>query len=278
MAFVSADRTQLTTFNLSTRRKHPVIEHSFLIFRAGFSADGNYLIVSTGDGQILRAEIVSGILSTGKPLNASDSQLAGNIQTSPQDAIVAASAPGPDISIWDFRTGNWNSDNAQKRFTLEGHTDRVFSMVFSPDGNELASGSVDETIRLWNVQTGDLLAVLEHPSLEIVTTLAFSPDGNLLATGDNIGHVFVWDLRLPSPVASTLDGHKSIPITALAFNLSSQTLLSADETGMLRAWEIDPEQWARHACAVAGRELSANEIERYSLSDRYRPVCTSSKQ
>src|SRR5438105_4474763 len=69
------------------------------------------------------------------------------------------------------------------RNTLKGHnTNDVYTVAFSPDGKTLASGNLDETIRLWDVATGKEQATLNgHTSL--VFSVAFGPDGKTLASG-----------------------------------------------------------------------------------------------
>ena len=57
------------------------------------------------------------------------------------------------MRLWDVSTGRC-------LITLQGHTDRVWSVTFSPDCQTLASGSEDETIKLWDVQTGECLKTL----------------------------------------------------------------------------------------------------------------------
>ena len=60
--------------------------------------------------------------------------------------------------------------------TLKGHTDRVTSVAYSPDGKRLASGSGDKTVKVWDLQTGqELLTFKGHTGG--VWTVAFSPDG-----------------------------------------------------------------------------------------------------
>jgi WD40 repeat protein len=78
--------------------------------------------------------------------------------------------------------------------TLEGHTDNVNSVVFSPDGQTLASGGEDRTIRLWNIATGELLRTFDKHT-DWITTLVFSPDGRILVSGSLGGIIQIWGVE-----------------------------------------------------------------------------------
>lgn len=69
---------------------------------------------------------------------------------------------------------------------LEGHSDWVMSVAFSPDGSRLASGSWDTTVKVWDAATGTLQQTLEGHS-DPVMSVAFSYDGTSITT--NIGEL-----------------------------------------------------------------------------------------
>ena len=66
---------------------------------------------------------------------------------------------------------------------LTGHSNKVKSVVFSPDGTQIISGSRDETIRLWNVSTGETVGEPLQGHRECVISVAVPPDGTLIASG-----------------------------------------------------------------------------------------------
>jgi WD40 repeat protein len=77
--------------------------------------------------------------------------------------------------------------------TLEGHTDFVRSVAYSPDGKTPASGSKDETIKLWDVATGKERATLGGDKGP-VESVAYSPDGKTLASGSYDQTIKLWDV------------------------------------------------------------------------------------
>jgi len=78
--------------------------------------------------------------------------------------------------------------------TLTGHTTAVFGVAFSPDGQTLASGCYDKTIKLWNLATGKELRTLNGHT-DYVDSVAFSPDGQTLASGSADGTIKIWGMK-----------------------------------------------------------------------------------
>ena len=81
----------------------------------------------------------------------------------------------------------------RKEMRLEGHRDFVGGVAFSPDGAEMASGSMDGTIKIWSCETGKEIALLPG-HLEETTGVAFSPDGRTLASVARNDGIKLWNL------------------------------------------------------------------------------------
>jgi len=82
---------------------------------------------------------------------------------------------------------------------LTGHASAVSSVVFSPDGHTLASGSADATVRLWNVADPAHPVSLGSPltgHTSAVYSVVFSPDGHTLATGSSDHTARLWEMNV----------------------------------------------------------------------------------
>ena len=78
--------------------------------------------------------------------------------------------------------------------TLKGHTNRVGSVAFSPDGQRIVSGSFDQTVKIWDANTDKELQTLKGHT-NSVTSVAFSPDGQRIVSGSEDKTVKIWDAR-----------------------------------------------------------------------------------
>jgi WD40 repeat protein len=76
---------------------------------------------------------------------------------------------------------------------LQGHGDKVMDLALSPDGNTLASASLDRTIKLWNSKTGECLRTLEGHTYWVLS-IDFSPDGLTLISSSKDETIRLWDV------------------------------------------------------------------------------------
>jgi len=136
--------------------------------------------------------------------------------------------------------------------TLIGHESRVTTVVYSPDGLFLASGSNDGSVRFWDTRTGhEALSPMRSGDSEI-TSIAFSSDGRLIASGTGAGHVHLWD-TLNGQLLAVFEGHTG-RVEAVAFHPEGTILASGSSDGTVRRWDVrnrepkdvafaDPEIW-----------------------------------
>jgi len=153
----------------------------------------------------------------------------GGVWYSKSRPLTIANSSNPNQPI------NSTSQNSDLPNTLKGHSSDVNSVVFSPDGKTLASGSDDKTIKLWNLATGKEIHTLKTNS-QWVWTVAFSPDGKTLASGGADQTIKLWDLAT-GKVVQTLKGH-SEGVGSVAFSPDGKTLASGSLDKTIKLWNL----------------------------------------
>jgi serine/threonine protein kinase len=130
--------------------------------------------------------------------------------------------------------------------TLKSHSSMVHSVVISPDGQLIGSGSGDNTIKLWQPDTGRLLRTLGrwfdgHSSM--VQTLSFSPDGQLLASGSWDDTIKLWMLSTGRAIR-TIIAHSSW-VNSVAFSPDGNLLASGGANSTIKIWQVHTGQEIR---------------------------------
>jgi len=131
----------------------------------------------------------------------------------------------------------WRDAGQTLHLVWQAHTDLVLSLAFSPDERMLASGSLDGSIKLWDVESCALLWSGWHTKGS--TCLAFAPDGGMLASGDFTGTIRRWERQPSGPArcVQTLWGHSNW-VRGLAFAPDGSLLASASWDGSVNLWEV----------------------------------------
>jgi ribosome assembly protein 4 len=127
--------------------------------------------------------------------------------------------------------------------SIAGHGEAILATAFSPEtSSRMATGSGDNTARIWDCDTGTPLHTLKgHTSW--VLAVSWSPDGKLLATGSMDNTVRLWDPKTGEPLGGPLKGHTKW-VTSLTWEpYHTQTpgkprLASSSKDGTVRIWDI----------------------------------------
>ena len=156
---------------------------------------------------------------------------------------------------------------------LDGHTGQVYSVAFSPNGTTVATGSRDQAILLWDVESREALG----PPLEghegWVMGLAFSPDGRVLASASADGTILLWQVgefldgteasvrSIGPPVA----GHGNW-VNDVAFAPDGASVISASSDSTVRLWDlVECLEPGEVSCEPLGPPLTGHSAQVWSL-------------
>ena len=158
-------------------------------------------------------------------------QTFGRLETlvaSPDGRWLAGGGERGDLRLYPL-------NESQPIVQLHGHTNTVAAICFSPDATLLISAGHDQTINLWQVETGQIIRTIDVPAP--VLSVEFSPDGALLAAGEANGDIRIWHAGRGDLLAR-IHGHAEA-VTQIAFHPHGTLLASCGTDGYLRLWRIN---------------------------------------
>jgi len=211
--------------------------HQNWVHSVAFSPDGRYLATGSDDATIKLWDLATGReLRTLRGHNGSVMSVA----FSPDGRYLASGGLDSSVKLWALNefsaaTHEWVITGRQIR-TFRGHSNSVSSVIFSTDGQYLASASADRTARIWEVATGDQVRSLVTASQ--VNSVAFTPDDRYLAGACFDGTVRIWNVSGGNEIA-TLTGHTG-RVFFVTFSTDGHLLASAGEDHTVRLWRRDP--------------------------------------
>src|SRR6185369_3732567 len=132
-----------------------------------------------------------------------------------------------EVIVW-YATGGW--------YVLGGHTDGVTSVAFSADGQCAVSGSLDKTVRIWDLPSRRCLRVFEGHT-DSVLCVAFSADRHRAISGSNDKTLCIWDLE-SGHCLQVLEGHAG-GVISVVWSLDGRRVLSGADDNTVRLWDAN---------------------------------------
>ena len=227
--------------------------HSEWVNSVAISPDGKSVVSGSSDGTICIWDVKT---TDGIPTLEQRQVLLGDhgwvnsVAFSPDGRFVVSGYNDNTIQLWDVESGTVTK-------TLEGHTKGVQSVAFSPstdksegptkgvqsvafspDGEYVVSGSTDETVCIWNLntETGQILG--EHN--DEVVTVTFSPDGRYVASAETSDFLArIWDLETKQV---KLIGKEDHWIYSMAFSPDGKYVVTASSDTTICFWDVNTGQ------------------------------------
>lgn len=110
-------------------------------------------------------------------------------------------------------------------------------IAISPDGRRIVSGSDDETVRVWDIETGAQVLGPLVGHVDYVSSVAISPDGRRIASGSGDETVRVWDVETGAQVLSPFEGHTGW-VNSVVFSPDGRHVVSGSHDCSIRIWEL----------------------------------------
>ncbi|HLP87471.1 MAG TPA: serine/threonine-protein kinase [Nostocaceae cyanobacterium] len=209
--------------------------HNHFVKSISFSPDGLILASGSWDKTIKIWDVKTGV----ELCNLAGHQLKVNtVAFSPQGNILASGSSDRTIRLWQLQNFTNLEEKNHPCMRLQGilsdHTWAVLAVAFSPDGQILATGSHDNTIKLWDVNTGQLISTLLGHSWSVVA-LAFTDDGKNLISASWDQTIKIWQLSAKTEIA-TLSGHTD-SVNTIAVNPVDQLIISGSRDKSIKIWQ-----------------------------------------
>lgn len=161
----------------------------------------------------------------------------------------------------------WDRLCRSERITFKGHNAAVTNVAYSTDGKRLASASYDQTVKVWDTTSGEVIHTLKgHTGM--VWSLAFSPDGKRLVSAGWDREARVWDTNSAQELRK-ISGRAVI--YWLAFSPDGKWLASGNDDGTVQVWDaasgMEKMTFTGHTAGVRGVSFSPDSKRLASASD-----------
>ena len=202
-------------------------------------------------------------------------------RTSPLPKHVSFPSGSDDESgsLWHHHelVSLWDRPNLREAIAVlfGRNTDRVCSVVFSPDGQRIASGYTDGTVRIWDVETGKATLELLQGHTSYIQSISFSPDGSRIISGCDDLTVRLWDAESGDLIGTPLQDYRG-GMHPVSFSRDGRRIASGSYNGAVKMWDTawavtstehlqGPTRWVRTVATSGKSAMNGADGHRDSL-------------
>ncbi len=195
--------------------------------RAAFSPDAQFIVTTSLNQVRFRIWDVNtgNFITDGPGISAWPNSL---IYTNDGRLAVLVTTGGSTIKVLDARE---NSEIV----SMQGHRGPVLFATFSPDGTKVISTSSDNTVRVWDVASGD--EMLQLPMESMATRAVYSPNGLFILTANIDDTARIWNVQT-GELTEELVGH-SASLTSASYSSDSRLIVTSSEDDTARIWNAE---------------------------------------
>ena len=117
-----------------------------------------------------------------------------------------------------------------------GHTSGITCVGYSPNGHHIVTGSYDESIRIWDAETGSTVGEPLKGHSSSVTSVAYTPDGRHIISGSSDKTIWIWDAETGAAVGQPLEGHTD-GVDSVACSSDGRHIISGSSDSTIRIWD-----------------------------------------
>ena len=172
----------------------------------------------------------------------------------PTDLPAVLPSPKHTIPPRDYNVCLWEVSSGHMQVQFKGHSDNVYSVAFSSDGQSILTGSKDNTVRLWDKSSGELMQFSGHTSG--IYSAVFSPDGRYVLTASADTTARLWEVSSGQELLQC-KGHTS-EVYCAVFSPDAQQVITSSNDETIRLWKTSSGEELRHLKVPTGSSIATS--------------------